>query len=140
MDSLPASIRAWAQRLLAMEAAKSASDANGHEILRVLEKLRSSLTQLVGPDGFVSLMRRALALARSEFPSLKVASVTGEGRLEGIEDPAGDAKSNLEAATAIIAHLLGLLVTFIGEPITLRLMSDVWPDESAPTTVESEDF
>ena len=33
-----------------------------------------------------------------------------------------------DAAVAIIAHLLGLLVTFIGEPLTLRLVGEAWPD------------
>jgi hypothetical protein len=141
MDSPPASIRAWAQRLLAVEAAnKSASDVDGHEVLRVFEKLRLSLTQFVGADGFTALMRRALALARAEVPSLQTAKVTAEGRQEGIEKHAVDAKDDVEAATAITAHLLGLLVTFIGEPLTLRLMRDVWPDESDRTTIESEDF
>jgi hypothetical protein len=141
MDSVPASIRARAQRLLAMEAAnKSASDTSGQEIQRVLEKLGTSLAQLVGADGFVSLMRRALALARSEVPSLRIEKITADGHLEGMEEFAGEAKIDIEAGAAIVAHLLGLLVTFIGEPITLRLMIDIWPDESGPTTVESEDF
>ena len=35
-----------------------------------------------------------------------------------------------EAAVAITAHLLGLLVTFIGEPLTLRLVREAWPDAS----------
>jgi hypothetical protein len=86
MDSSPESIRAWAQRLLAVEVAnKSASDAEGHEMLRVFEKLRISLTQFVGAYGFTALMRRSLALARSEVPSLQTATVNAEGRLEGIQ-------------------------------------------------------
>ncbi len=36
----------------------------------------------------------------------------------------------VEAAVAITAHLLGLLVTFIGEPLTLRLVREAWPDAS----------
>jgi hypothetical protein len=141
MDSPSASIRACAHRLLALEAAnKSASDTDRHELLRVFEKLRIALTQFVGADGFTALMRRALALARAEVPSLQPAKITPEGRLEGIEEHAADAKNDAEAATAITAHLLALLVTFIGEPLTLRLMRDVWPDESGPTTTESEEL
>ena len=139
MDSPPSSIRAWAQRLLASEAAnKSGSDAHPHELLRVFEKLRNALTQFVGADGFTALMRRALALARREIPSLETAKITPEGRLEGIEEHATGGTNDAEAATAVTAHLLALLVTFIGEPLTLRLMRDVWPDESHPT-IESED-
>jgi hypothetical protein len=104
---------------------KPISSADGHEMLRVLEKLRLSLTQFVGADGFTALLRRALVLARSDFPSLQIARVTPDGRLEGIEE---HAKKGVEAATAITAHLLGLLVTFIGEPLTFRLIRNVWPD------------
>jgi hypothetical protein len=140
MDSSPESIRAWAQRLLAVEvASKSASDAERHEMLEVFEKLRISLTQFIGADGFTALMRRSLALARSEVPSLQTAKVNAEGRLEGIQEHAVRAK-NIEAATVITAHLLGLLVTFIGEPLTHRLMRDAFPDESSRTTIEPEDL
>jgi len=141
MDSPSAPIRAWAQRLLTVEAAnKSESDADGNEVLRVFEKLRISLTQFVGADGFTALLRRALVLARAEFPSLQTAKITPDGRLEGLEEPAVDARKHVEAATAITAHLLALLVTFVGEPLTLRLMRNVWPDESNPTIIESEDL
>lgn len=33
-----------------------------------------------------------------------------------------------EAAVAITAHLLGLLVAFIGVPLTVRLLRESWPD------------
>ena len=141
VDSPPASIRAWAHRLLALEAAnKSASDTDRHNLLRVFGKLRIALTQFVGADGFTALIRRALALARREVPSLQTAKVTPEGRLEGIEENAADAKYDSEATIAITAHLLALLVTFINEPLTLRLMSDLWRDEADRTTTESEDL
>ena len=42
-------------------------------MLRVFERLRISLTQFIGADGFTALMRRSLALARSEVPSLQTA-------------------------------------------------------------------
>jgi hypothetical protein len=141
MDSLPLSIRAWAQRLLASETAnQSGSQTYPHELLRVLEKLRNALTQFVGADGFTALMGRALALARREVPSLETAKITPEGRLEGLEEHGAGATNHAEAAAAITAHLLALLVNFIGEPLTFRLMRDVWPDESGRTTIESEDL
>jgi hypothetical protein len=140
MDSPPTSIRAWAQRLVAVEASnRSASDTDSPEVLHIFEKLRSALTQFVGADGFTALMRRALALARREVPPLETANVTSDGRLEGIDEHATNAMNHTEAATVITAHLLALLVTFVGEPLTLRLMCDVWPDESHRTTIESED-
>ena len=36
--------------------------------------------------------------------------------------------AGIDAAVSIITYLLGLLVTFIGEPLTLRLVRDAWPD------------
>ena len=146
MATTSASIQAWARQLLAAEAAnRSASGARGTEVVRVCERLRVSLTQFVGADGFTALLRRALALARVDVPSLQAAKITADGHLEGLAAFGADAKSDIEAATAITAHLLGLLVTFIGEPLTLSLMRDSFPDTPGPDTpgqtiAENEDL
>jgi len=140
MPATSASIRAWAQRLLAVEAAnQSAFDARGIDVVRVCDTLRASLTQFVGPDGFTALLRRALALARLDVPSLQAAEITAAGHLGGLEEFGADAKNDAEAATAITTHLLTLLVTFIGEPLTLNLMRDFFPNTSGPTIAETED-
>lgn len=129
MTPPPASIRAWAERLLAVEAAdQRASDAHLNEAVRVSEKLRISLTRFVGADGFTALLQRALALARADVPSLQTVRVTPSGRLERIEEIVADGEHDGNAATAITAHLLELLVTFVGESITLRLVRDAWPE------------
>src|SRR5688572_4896116 len=133
MDTPSPSIRDLARRLLAVEAAgESAADAHVHEAaVRVCEKLRISLTRLAGRDGFTALLRRALALARADIPALQTVTLTPDGCLEGLEMLAVDATNGgSDAAVAIIAHLLGLLVTFIGEPLTLRLVREAWPDAS----------
>lgn len=128
MNTPPDSIRHLARRLLATEAALgSAADAPVHEVVRVSEKLRISLTRVAGPEGFAVLLRRALVLAGAEVPSLQTVKVAGEGRLEGLDDLLAEA-GNAEAATAIIAHLLGLLVIFIGEHFTVRMVREAWPD------------
>ena len=128
----PALTRAWAQRLLAVEAASgSASDRDAREVVLVCEKLRFSLTQSVGADGFATLLRRALALARSDIPLLRTVKVTADGRLEGIEEFAAAVPGDgVEAATAIATHFLSLLVTFVGVSLTLRLLHEAWPDAS----------
>ena len=36
----------------------------------------------------------------------------------------------VEAVAALAAHLLGLLVTFIGESLALRVVREGWPDAS----------
>jgi hypothetical protein len=132
MDKPSRATRELARRLLAVEAAsKSAADAPSHEAVRVCEKLRISLTRLAGSDGFTSLMRRAWALASVDFPSLQTVKPKADGSLEGLDALAVDAASGEpEAAIAITAHLLGLLITFIGEPLTLQLVREAWPGAS----------
>jgi hypothetical protein len=129
MDKPAASMRDLARRLLA--ASRTASDPQVPEAVLVNERLRIYLTQIAGADGFASLLRRALALASAEVPALRSTRVSADGHLEGFELLAGHAGSvGDEAAVAITAHLLGLLVTFIGEPLTLKLVREAWPETS----------
>ena len=132
MDTPSPSIRNLARRLLAMEAAsQSVADPRVHEAVRVCEKLRATLTRFAGADGFRALLRRALALARAEVPALHSITEKADGSMEGLEALAADAQNvGIDAAVAITAHLLGLLVTLIGEPLTLRLVREAWPDAS----------
>lgn len=132
MDTPSPSTRDLARRLLAVEAAsQSAADRHDNEAVRVCEKLRVSLTRFAGADGFTSLLRRALALARADLPSLQTVTLEPDGSLHGLDVLAADrANGGSDAAVVIIAHLLGLLVTFIGEPLTLRLVGEAWPEAS----------
>jgi hypothetical protein len=124
-------MRALAQRLVAAETASpSATDSRTHQAVRVCEKLRISLTRFAGADGFASLLRRTLALAQAEVPSLNRITVTADGSLVGLEAlAANETDAGVEAA-ALTAYLLELLVIFIGEPLTLRFVCEAWPDES----------
>ena len=129
MVTPPSSTRDLARRLLA--ASQSASGPHVHEAVVVSEKLRVSLTRFAGADGFASLLRRALVLAGADVPSLQNVKIGSEGRLEGFEQLVADKATGGaggEAALAITANLLGLLVTFIGEPLTQRLVREAWPD------------
>lgn len=120
--------------MLALEAEQEAEpDTHVHEAARVFEKLRRSLTRFAGAEGFTALLKRALALASSELPAARTLRVSPDGGLEGLDALIADADGvGGEAATAITAHLLGLLVTFVGQSLTLRLMQDAWPDASIP--------
>ena len=127
-----------AQRLLAAEAASaSATGPRVHEAVRVCEKLRVSLTRFAGADGFAALQRRALSLARTEVPALLGVTLKADGSLGGLDELASDgADVRGDAAVAVIAHLLALLVTFIGEPITARLIRESWPDAPRASNTE----
>ena len=130
MDTPSPSIRALARRLLELEAASQSDDAahaHAHEAVRVCEKLRVSLTRFAGADGFAALLRRSLALAREEVPALTRVKVNPDCSIEGLEELAAD---TAKGGAAIAAHLLGLMVTFIGQPLTLRLVREAWPDAS----------
>ncbi len=137
MDMPFPSLQEIARRLLALEAAQSSSNPHEHAAVRVCEKLRLSLTRFAGADGFTSLLRRALALARANVPALRDIKVEPNGALEGLErlsagesGPVDGGDAVTEAAVAITSQLLGLLVSFIGATLTLRLVRQAWPDVS----------
>jgi len=122
-----------ARRLLAFEAAHDNSSATGVDgAARVIEELRLRLIKLAGVDGFRALLSRALTLAKAEVPSLNMVQVSADGSLEGFEgiEQAQGAGATGPAGMILVAHLLELLLTFIGEPLTLRLVRDNSPDAS----------
>ena len=122
-----------ARRLLTYEApAGKNSEPTESAAFRVCEKLRQPLCSLAGVAGFRSLLSRALALARAEAPSLSTVQVGADGSLKGLDEPGPQKDKDIskEGGAILIAQLLGLLLTFIGEGITLRLVQDVWPESA----------
>ena len=130
MKTATPAIRDFARRLFAFEVSRAhPTVVSGTEVLGVCEKLRQSLSKLAGDAGFRSLMSRAVALAKAEFPSLVSVQVRTDGSLEGLDGLEG-VDANGHAGVIIVAQLLGLLVTFIGEPLTIRILRDAWPNAS----------
>jgi len=126
--SLPES-RHLAQRLLTYEAvARENSEPGESAAFRVCERLRRPLITLAGVAGFRSLLSRALTLARAEAPSLSAVQVAADGSLKGLDELADDTEQDRDGGAILIAQLIGLLLTFIGEGLTLRLVQDVWPE------------
>ena len=128
-------MRDLAHRLLTYEAgAGKTSEPMESPTLRVYEKLRQSLGEFAGSAGFQSLASRALTLARPEAPSLSAARVTSDGSLQGL----GEIKAQIdmdkdragEGGIILIARLLGLLRSFLGEALTLSLLRNAWPSEA----------
>jgi hypothetical protein len=95
--------------------------------VRVYERLRRQLGAPVGIDGFQALASRALALAKSESPRLSTVQVTENGGLRGLGEVESEmnADEDGEAGIILIAQLLGLFLTFLGEATTLRLIEDL---------------
>jgi hypothetical protein len=132
MNMASAPIYDLARRLLAFEAVGNSSDAYLEEMVSVCEKLRVPLSKLVGVSGFGSLLARALALAKAEVPSLSVMQVKADGSLAGLVEVGQnqDRAAAGKVGIVLVAQLLGLLATFIGEPLMLRLVFDIWPEAS----------
>ena len=130
--SLPES-RHLAQRLLAYEAvAGEHSEPAESAAFRVCAKLRRPLITFAGVAGFRSLLSRALTLARAEAPSLSAVQVAADGSLKGLDElePQIGKEQARDEGAILIAQLTGLLFTFIGESLTLRLVQDVWPESA----------
>ena len=126
-------MRDLAHRLLTYEAgAAKTSEPMESTALRVYEKLRGNLCVLVGVAGFQALASRALTLARSEVPGLGAVQVAADGRLQGIsgiETPMNADENWIdEEGDILISSLLGLLLMFLGEALTMNLILNVWPD------------
>ena len=117
-------VRDIAQHLIAYEAiGKHPSTTDGPAAFEVCEKLRRPLSTLAGTAGFRSLLVRALTLARREVSALDAVLVRDDGSLEEATFNAAGPGGAL-----LIAQLLGLLMTFIGEALTMSLLHEIWPE------------
>jgi len=107
---------------------------SGRAAFAVCEKLGPPLCTFTGVTGYKSLMSRALVLAQAQAPLLKGIQIKSDGSFEY----ASEMKTRLatdagaKAGAVLADQLLGLLVIFIGEALTLRLVHDVWPKAALP--------
>lgn len=144
MSTPPPAIQTLARHLVAGEPAHvGTSLGDADQAVRACEKLRLPLAKLAGVAGFASLLSRALAVAKRQAPSLGGLRVEANGALTAMEDVQQNSTATeapLHAGAILVAELLGLLVTFIGAPLTLRLVREAWPDIFIETlTLSTED-
>jgi len=130
MNRATPEMRKFAKRLMAQET--GGNKPYREKVLlgfHVCEKLRRHLATFMGRTGFHTLLGRALALATAELPWLGVVRVKSDDALEGLEELQAqrDPDELFEGGVVVLAQLLGLLVTFIGEVLTVRLVREVWP-------------
>ena len=120
MPEAPPAARVLARRVLLHEAGgRTESVTLAEAAERADARLKGRLGGLIGQTGYTILVARAVRLARAEVPTLEGVTVdTGaEGGLRGVRafalasDDAGAAEVGL---TALLAHVIGLLSTFIG--------------------------
>jgi hypothetical protein len=128
MDRATPKLRIYAERLIADELSRNASSkSKPTAAFVVIEKLSPHFGALMGAAGFRALLARSLVLANAEVAWLRELHVREDGSLEGLNELEAQANPEEIAAGGIVllARLLGLLVTFIGEDLTLRLLSNV---------------
>jgi len=123
-------MRNFGRRLILSEAKGGKSPSTKTtDAFAVCEKLRPQLATLMGDGGFRALFSRALALASAEVPWLRGVHIKPDGVLGGVNElPTHLSLDDLsEGRVVLLAHLLELLVAFIGADLTLRLVEEVWP-------------
>jgi hypothetical protein len=135
MERFPLSIQRVVRHLFSVESAHAES-SNGalDQAVAVCERLRVPLTKLAGAAGFSSLLSRALVLARRKAFSLEGLRVEADGALAGFDEVSPDLHAARNGGVILISELLSLLILFIGEPLTLGLVREAWPDAPIGTT------
>jgi hypothetical protein len=133
------------RRVALREVARRAGPAAGAEAVaaaasRAYDDLARVVAQLIGQAGVDALTGRAVHLAQQHYPWLV------HGR--EAEPPDGPFAQVIvclerqepavasEAAAAVFGTLAGLLVTFIGERLTMQLLRTAWPDAFSSASAE----
>lgn len=131
MTRITPELRTAAERLLTLEiAARKRTTSQVPAAERVSERLSNVLSTLLGGAGFRALLARAVTLAKIEAPELKAVRIEEDGSLGGLSLIDDGKRPFADGEIILVAHILGLLVTFIGEALMLRLVNDTWPKAS----------
>ena len=102
---------------------------------RAYDALAQVSTPLIGQIGVDALVGRAVHLAQRDYPWLTAAPESEQTNEPFANVVVSLGRQNLanatEGAAAVFATFAGLLVTFIGEPLTTGLLRKAWPDAFA---------
>jgi hypothetical protein len=132
MSRAPAHHRNLAERLVAHETSgDNSSESDPLSAFRAIDKLRPHLVTLQGNIGFRSLVSRSIAVAGEETRWLRAVHVKSDGSLSGLKEELLEQvgpEQFYEGGVALLAQLLTLLFSLIGEDLTLQLAHEVWPD------------
>ncbi len=124
-------MRDLAERLIAYETRGKKSRTGTLPAFPVCERLGPVLSTLMGETGFRMVLSRAVVRAQAEVPSLSIVQVQADGSLSGLDKADRNGQPQPEdlanGSVVVVAELLGLLVAFIGEAVTLQIVAEVWP-------------
>jgi hypothetical protein len=107
-------------------AAAEAMQSSCGELYRVLDAT-------MGPAGLQALLARAIQIAARDHPWLaRVTPGAADCIFPGLTTAAEgvDVDEAITGSAALLATILWLLVTFIGEELTLRFVRRAWPQVS----------
>lgn len=117
--------RALARRLFGAAESRKAGDI-AVAVADLFERLNPELANLVGRVGIRALEGRAIRLARQEFPVLEGVQVgqNGDPAIVGLTRLAEEIERDEyeKAVVGLVAHLLELLSSLMGDEITTRLL------------------
>ena len=123
-----------------MEAEAEGALAAPEAAERVFGKLSKRLAQLITDVGADALVARAVHLSLAAFPFLGGAQIrrSGDSLVLSLGESADGTESSqvAEGFEAVLATLVALLVSFIGEDLTARILRDVWPELAMPQPVQ----
>ncbi|MEA2492026.1 MAG: hypothetical protein QOH21_3818 [Acidobacteriota bacterium] len=124
-----------ARRVMRAQTAAPATAAGAADAMQVsCGALYRVLETALGPAGLQALIGRAIQITAREYPWLSTvqAGTTADCALSGLSDAAGElgVEDATEGCAALLAAMIGLLITFIGEDLTLRFVRQAWPDLS----------
>jgi len=126
-----------ATALLAHERAAEPAHDGGLAAGRVYDKLHLHLAPLLGKAGVELLLVRSAKLVLGEFAFLTEASILGgAAALHARVRPPAPALTD-ESVTALFATFFALLMTFIGERLTIQVLRSGWPTFVAMATETS---
>ncbi len=133
MNELSSGLIGIAAQLIDNEAQRNlAPEGTTANAFPVVDKLRLLLTKLMGKVGFTALLSRSLSIAGRQVSWLQSFHVTADGIIAS-RDHQAEALSpddGNEGRIVLVATLLGLLETFVGEELMFRLLLEQWPQLS----------
>lgn len=123
-----------ARRIVEHEADGSAPSATPAAAEAACRRLKNHLVDVLGTVGVAAVLRRALHLAQREQPLLAEVSVSERRDVSfiGLADllPANTDEATA-AASALVAHILGVLMILLGEELGMKPVRKLWPQETS---------
>jgi len=104
------------------------------------EDLAAILVPLIGQMGLDAIIARALQLTQQEYPAVSAGDTDQHGAFAQVNVwlKQQDARIATDAAATMFSMVGGLLIAFIGEPLTMRLLRRAWPDGFTDVKIEEK--